>query len=330
MHYVITGAGQIGTQLALDLLGEGHEVTVVRRSDRVPEGAHLLRGDAGDPALLARAVRGDRGGGRPAAAIFHCIHSAYDSRAWRRDLPQRETTAMDVAAQAGIPVVFPESVYAFGRGARDLREGAGLAPASPLGQMRAELLAARATHRATTLSVVAADLVGPTATTQSSVFRQLVIAPTASGRNPWVMGDPDVSRSVTYIPDLTRAMITAADHAAELAPAGDAVLLSPSTAPLSQRDMAASAADALGIARPTVRSIPWPVLGLAGLFSPMLRELHRQRYLWDAPAVLREGRLATELGLQATPWDEVLRTELEARTATGTGADQLTMHRQNG
>lgn len=330
MHYVITGAGQIGTQLALDLLGDGHEVTVVRRSDHVPDGAHLLRGDAGDPELLARAVRGDQAGGTPATAIFHCIHSSYDSRAWRRDLPQREATVMDVAAQAGIPVVFPESVYAFGRGARDLAEGNEFAPASPLGQIRAELLATRAAHRATTLSVVAADLVGPTATTQSSIFRQLVILPTASGKNPWVTGDPDVLRSVTYIPDLTRAMRAAADNPVALAPEGDAVLLSPSTAPLSQRDMARSAADALDISRPTARSIPWPVLGLAGLFSPLLREMHRQRYLWDAPAVLREGRLATEPGLRPTPWDEVLRSELAELTTEGSVPAQETLHRQNG
>jgi nucleoside-diphosphate-sugar epimerase len=330
MHYVITGAGQIGTQLAHDLLSDGHEVTIVRRSDRVPDGAHLLRGDAGDPELLARAVRGDQAGGTPATAIFHCIHSSYDSRAWRRDLPQREATVMDVAAQAGIPVVFPESVYAFGRGARDLAEGAELAPASPLGQMRAELLATRATHRSTTLSVVAADLVGPTATAQSSVFRQLVILPAASGKSPWVMGDPDAARSVTYIPDLTRAMQAAADHAAVLAPEGDAVLLSPSTAPLSQRDMAITAADALGLARPTVHSIPWPVLGLAGLFSPMLREMHRQRYLWDSPAVLREGRLATEPGLRPASWNEVLRSELAELTTNGSGAVHETLHRQNG
>lgn len=316
MHYVITGAGQIGTQLAQDLLRDGHRVTVVRRGERTPvEGAGLLRGDAGDPDLMARAVRGERAGGEPASAVFHCIHTSYDSRAWRRDLPQREAAVMDVAAAAGIPVVFPESVYAFGGGAQELHETTAMAPASPLGRMRAELLRARAAHPAVTLSVVAADLVGPTASAATSVFLQLVIRPAAAGKSPWVMGDPDVPRSVTYIPDLTAAMMAAAEHASGLAPDRDAVLLSPSTEARSMREMAAAAASVQGHEPPKVHQIPWPLLRLGGLFSAQFRELHRQRYLWDAPAVVAAGRLSTEMGLQATSWDDVVHSAAEAASA---------------
>ncbi|MGO3152496.1 MAG: NAD-dependent epimerase/dehydratase family protein [Galactobacter sp.] len=307
MHYVITGAGQIGAQLAEDLVREGHRVTVIRRGERAPaEGAELLRGDAGDPEILTRAVRGDTACGEPAAAIFHCIHTAYDVKAWRRDLPHREAAVMDVAAGAGIPVVFPESVYAFGKGAEELIEGARIAPCSPLGRVRAELLTARAAHPARTLSVVAADLLGPTASAATSVFLQLVLNPSSRGKTAWVMGDPDAPRSVTYIPDLTRAMITAAQHADELAQDGDAVLLAPSTPPLTQRAMAASAASAAHRGEAKVRRLPWALFSAVGPFNAQFRELGRQRYLWDAPAVMTPGVLTDRFGLRSTPWEEVL------------------------
>jgi len=307
MRYIITGAGQIGSQLARDLLEAGHSVTVVRRGEQVEEGADLLQGDAGDRALMRAAVAGRD---VPASAIFHCIHSSYDSAAWRRDLPEREQSVMEVAADAGIPVVFPESVYAFGTKARSLSEPLGadeLTPASPLGEVRADLLAARRSHRARTVSVVAADLVGPTADPKSSVLHLLVFAPALSSRTVWVLGDPDVARSMTTIPDLTAAMVIAAEHAATIAADGDAVVTAPSTGPLSQRAMAREVAVAAGVRPRPVHTIPWWALKVAGVFSPMMRELRDNRYLWDAPAVISPGSLELGYGLTPYSWDEVRR-----------------------
>ncbi|MGO2883140.1 MAG: hypothetical protein ACTIC4_11035, partial [Corynebacterium variabile] len=88
--------------------------------------ADLVRGNAGDRDLLRRVVAGGPGGdpvAEPVAAVFHCIHTSYDARAWAADLPAREQAVMDVAAEYGVPVVFPESVYAFGTAAQDLDDG---------------------------------------------------------------------------------------------------------------------------------------------------------------------------------------------------------------
>lgn len=321
MRYLITGAGQIGSQLALDLVASGHHVTVIRRGTGVPDGADLVRGDAGDRDLLRRVVAGGPGGdpvAEPVAAVFHCIHTSYDARAWAADLPDREQAVMDVAAEYGVPVVFPESVYAFGTAAQDLDDGpdggpdGGTAeravtgevePASPLGEIRARLLAARAAHPARTISVVAADLIGPTADPASAVFQLLVFGPAAAGKRAWVLGDPDVPRSVTWIPDLTAAMVSAAEHAGELAPRGTAVLLAPTTLTMTQRQMAEAVAPD---GRARVSHIPWWILRVAGVFSPMMRELRRQRYLWDAPAVLRPGHLEERCGLRPTAQKDVL------------------------
>lgn len=303
MRILVTGAGQIARGLVDELTSRGDEAIVLRRaSDPVP-GARTTSGDAADRALLGELAR-------DADAIVHTVHAAYDPVSWRRELPHREQAVMDVAAELGIPVIFPESVYAFGRGAEDLREGAPVDPCSPLGRVRAELLEARARHAARTISVVAADLLGPTATAKGSVPRSTVIDPVRAGRTAWVLGDPDAPHSITWIPDLARAMLAAVERSASLAPDGDAVLHAPTPPAISLRQLARAVAAASGSSEPAVRSIPvWAMLALAP-FSSATRSLRRQLYLWDRPAVLREGRLTTELGLRPTHWDAIVASEI--------------------
>lgn len=295
MRYLITGAGQIGTQLVRDLVADGHEAIVLRRRSETVSGATVIAGDAGDRDALRSAAAG-------AAAIFHCIHAPYSAKAWRRELPHRELAVMDVAAELGIPVVFPESVYAFGLGARELDENAVPAPVSPLGRVRAELLAARAAHPARTASVIASDLVGPTAAPKASVIRSTIISPASRGRQVWVMGDPDAPHAVTYIPDLTRAMIAAAS----LARRGGITLNAPTDTARSQRQLAEAVTRAAGYDAADVHRIPAAAFALCAPFSPTTRELFRQRYLWAAPSTIRPGRLTTELGIRAAGWDEIL------------------------
>ena len=85
----------------------------------------------------------------------------------------------------------------------------------------------------------------------------------AAGKRAWVLGDPDVPRSVTWIPDLTAAMVSAAEHAGELAPRGTAVLLAPTAPTMTQRQMAEAVAPD---GRARVSHIPWWILRVAGVF----------------------------------------------------------------
>lgn len=304
MRYLITGAGQIGRQLALDLSEAGCTVIVLRRDSAPVAGAHVRTGDAGDRDDLRAAALG-------ADAIFHCIHAAYSAPVWRRELPHREQAVMDVAAELDIPVIFPESVYAYGRGARSVGEQSPLAPVSPLGEVRAALLEARAAHPARTASVIASDLIGLTAAAQTSVVLGMIFTPVAAGRTAWLLGDPDAPHAVTAIPDLCRAMIASVPLAAP----NDTRLIAPTPPARSQRKMAGDAAAALGLPPGRVLRIPPALLAIAGAGSPMMREMFHQRYLWESPSELVPGRLTADLGLEATPWEQTLSAWAEPRAS---------------
>ncbi|WP_178945207.1 NAD-dependent epimerase/dehydratase family protein [Kocuria sp. TGY1127_2] len=296
MKFLVTGAGQIGSQLVSDLVAGGHDVVVLRRRDSPVEGADVLSGDVLDGRLLRKAMAG-------VAAVFHCVHTAYDAKKWKEFLPSRERAVMDAAADAGIPVVFPESVYGFGDQSVDLPEGAKLSPRSPLGEVRALLLTAREQHRARTVSVVASDLWGPTALPATSVAHLAVLVPRPQGKRGYALGNPSLPHTLTYIPDLTSAMIYSAMHAGALAPAGDRILHTPSPETGSLEDLNELVSLRSGVRYKRLLPVPNVLLRTAGLVSPMMAELKNQAYLWNRPAILRSGVLAEEHGLKATTFE---------------------------
>lgn len=305
MHIAVLGAGQLGAALVPTLLADRHTVTVLRRGAWAPQpagrpdvachgragatadpfcapGVRRVSGDVLDPAVLSDALEG-------ADAVVHAIHAPYDSAVWRRDLLPREAAVLDAAAHRGIAALFPESMYAWGRGAEDLPEGAPIAPDTPLGHVRADLLQARAAHPACTISLVASDFVGPTASVQS--VQATLLDATGAGRTAWVLGDPDMPHSLTALPDLAAAFVRCVADPERWAPGGDAVLHAPTASAWSLREEARAVARTAGAPEPRIRRIPSPVLSVIGIVNAPARELRRQRLLWERPCVLRPGVL---------------------------------------
>ncbi|MGO1977454.1 NAD-dependent epimerase/dehydratase family protein [Brachybacterium tyrofermentans] len=314
MHHLVIGEGQIGRAIIEQALTDGDSVTVLRRSEIAPTpGIDRVAGDVLDRTALTTALAG-------ADAVHASFHAAYDARVWRRDLPPRELAVLDAAADRGIPVVFPESMYAFQGGASDLTEGAERTPLDAKGEVRVALLEQRRLHTARTLSLVASDLVGPTAVgTGAAVASAMVIERIAAGHRPIVAGAPDAPHTLTHIPDLARAMLHAARHAERLAPTGDAVLHAPSAAARSQRELIALASDLLG--QPVRRPLRIPLVALRALSGVVTfaRELSGISKLWYEPSVLQPGILTTQEGLEPTPWPEAVRVTAERAVAVTSG-----------
>lgn len=264
MKYLVTGAGQIGSQLIADLLSEGHDINVVRANNNPIPGTALYRGDVRNPDLIAAAARG-------CAAVFHCTHAPYDSRVWEEVLPATERVVLDQAARNGIPVVFPESVYAFAAH-EEIRPGEEYAPIDGKGEVRVTLLEQRKQHEARAISVIAADLYGPTATVAGSVLKATVLEPMAKGRPVVVMANPDARHSFTYIPDLTRAMRMALEDV------DNQKLVHAPTAPTMRlRDWAPDR---------HIWSVPQTVLKVAGKMNRTMYELSEISPIWYRDSVL--------------------------------------------
>ena len=289
--HVVTGAGPVGSTVALQLADAGHSVRLLTRSGSGPD--HPLverrRVDVSRPEALAEAFAG-------AAVVHHCIHgSSYDARVWRAELPQAEAAVLDAAGRVGAVVVFPESLYSYGPVDGPVTEDLPrTATAGKLG-VRTELLAQRAASATPTVSVAASDFYGPAVRTAHAGER---LVPTVlAGRTMRVLGSLDQPHSFTYVPDLAAAMIEAAARP-EL---WDSFLHAPTAAPVTQRRLVELVAEAGGVPVPRVSAVPSWVLRASGVVSRDMRELAETAYMFSDPFVLDSTVSEQRLGLSPTP-----------------------------
>ncbi|GAA1845909.1 NAD(P)-binding domain-containing protein [Brevibacterium marinum] len=323
---LIIGYGQIGAEIASQLSAAGVHTTVATRSgpERAPSAATTpmtastatasasgassattasapgiggaqvshIRTDASDSAQLLQAAEG-------VDVIFACAHAAYDSRVWARLLPQLDSAVMDTAASLGIPVVFPESVYAFAglRGA--ITETSPFAPVEDKGRIRQSLIEARQAHPATSASVVAGDLLGTTAQQWSSVVRMCITDPIAKGRRAFVPARTDVAHGITVIGDLAAAMIRAAHTLADVPANSHRLHIAPSSNPtlgelveFTHRHLGSKPKRPLVLPRWSTR--------VAGVVERSMFELNQLAPIWYSPCVIEPGELGASLG--TTDW----------------------------
>jgi nucleoside-diphosphate-sugar epimerase len=167
-------------------------------------------------------------------------------------------------------------------------------------RMWAEALAAHEAGRVRVTEARAADFVGPQVPgDQSHLTRQLPAL--RAGRRAWVVGDPDVPRGWSYLPDVAATLaVLGADARAWGRP-----WHVPSTI-RSQRKAVTDLAAALGMGTPKVSGVPWPVLRAVGVAVPMMREVVAVRHQFDQPFVIDATATTETFGLTATPWAEVV------------------------
>jgi nucleoside-diphosphate-sugar epimerase len=291
--HVVTGAGPVGSTIALQLADAGEQVRLLTRSGSGPE--HDLidrrRVDVSRPDHLDDAFAG-------ASAVHHCIHgSRYDARAWRAELPVAERVVLEAAGRAGAVVVFPESLYSYGPVQRPVTED--LPRTATRGKLgvRTDLLAQRDASPTPTISVAASDFYGPLV--RNAHAGERMVPTVLAGRTMRVLGSLDQPHSFTYVPDLAAAMVVAASRE----DLWNSFLHAPTAPALTQRRLVELTAEAAGVPVPRMAAIPGPVLGLSGLVSRDMRELAETSYMFTAPFVLDSSASEQRLGLAPTPMD---------------------------
>jgi nucleoside-diphosphate-sugar epimerase len=295
---VVIGAGPVGTTIARQLAEQGRPVRLLTRSGSGPR--HPLidrrRADAQDGGAMSAAVAG-------AAVVYDCMHaSAYRADTWRTELFSAERAVLAAAGETGATVVFPESLYSFGRVDAPITETTPRSATRGKPGIRAELLAARDASATRTISVAAGDFYGPGVGAAGHAGERMVRA-VLGGRTLYAVGDPDAPHAWTFVPDLATAMITAArlDRSGRDALGEHALLLAPTAPAVSQRQLVAQYADAAGVTAPRVVGMPGWMLRAVGTLHRDTRELAEMTYQFDAPFTMDSRASQALLGLEPTP-----------------------------
>jgi nucleoside-diphosphate-sugar epimerase len=259
-----------------------------------------MAADAADPGQAVRAAAG-------AAVIYHCASPPYTQ--WPELFPALTSSILGAAESSGAKLVFADNLYAYGPVDGPLREDL---PASARGRkgrirvnMAAQLLTAHHDGRARVVIGRASDYYGPHGT--SSVAGETVFGRVLAGKKPQWTGRLDQPHTFHYLPDIARGLLVLADRRE----ADGQVWHLPAAGPLTAQQFFDMIAEAAGQPVPVHASIAGPaLLTVAGLFSPLLREMRETAYQFRAPFVIDASKFEAAFGdLEPTPHrDAVQRT----------------------
>lgn len=300
--HVIAGSGPVGMTTALLLADLGHQVRVITRSGSGPTHPNIERValDATNVAALTKATAG-------AAAIYNCVNPPYHR--WPTDWPPLANAMIAAAESSGAVLVIMGNLYGYGPMTRPMKESDPLASTGVKAGVRIKMwrdaLAAHESGRIRATEVRASDFIGPGVL--NSHLGERVIPKLLKGKGVQVLGNPDMAHSFTFMPDVARALVTAATDERAWGKAWH-VPTNPATTP---REMISMMSKIAGVAPVKVSSIPNALLKVGGLFSPLFRELPEMLYQFDRPFILDSSLFTSTFGQTATPLQEVLTSTVE-------------------
>lgn len=303
-RHLIVGAGGVGrfTASALLELDPTHEVVLASRSGTGPgvPGTTRIALDASDRAAVVAAADGFD-------VVYNALNPPYHR--WEQEWPPMADALL--AAAQGRTLVTMNNLYVFDEHIRTMAEDTPMRPGGHKGEIRKAMTEkALAAHAAGTLRYAearASDFFGPGTTGDSSYLTRAILPRARRGRRIVMpMGDVDAPHTWTFVPDVGRTLATLGTVPA----AAGHIWHVPSNPARSPRQVGADIADLVGVEHPKASTVPWPVIRLAGLALPFLRELGETRHQFLHPYLLESERTRRELGLEATPWTDALQASL--------------------
>ncbi len=300
--YVVVGAGPVGTELSQLLASRGEEVMVVTRSGGQSAGPITrVAADASDPERLTELATG-------AKALFNCANPG-DYTTWEQVWPPLAASLLTAAEHTGATLVITGNLYPYGPTEAPMVEGQPDTAVDHKGRLRArmwaEALAGHQAGRVHAVEVRGSDYLGPRVGGNGHVSRHVATA--RRGKAAQVIGRPDLPHTWTDVGDMARTLAAVADRE----DSWGQVWHAPSNEPRSQREALTDVLAAGGLPAVTVRGTPDWTLAVAGLFSPLVRELRETSYMFRRPYVMDSARTQEFLGFAPTPWDEVCRRTVE-------------------
>jgi nucleoside-diphosphate-sugar epimerase len=307
-HLVVGATGGIGRATIKALLERGELVrALVRNRSKAEEyfrdlpPVDIIEGDAGSGDDLQRATAG-------VATLFYCVNIPYPR--WQREARNLLARSVDAAVSARARLVFPGNVYVFGRAQTSLvSEEHPRAAHTRKGRIRAEMESMLdEASRARGLSYVIVrfpDFYGPFVV---NGFSEKLLLNALDGKTLRWIGDLDAPYEAVYIEDAGSALVTAG-----LSHKGvNGTFHVPGPGVTTGREllgmMATHAENDVRIT--TYRS---PVFfAIAGLFSPLVREVKEMLYLKKERFILSGARYTSTFGpYPATPYSEGIGKSLD-------------------
>jgi nucleoside-diphosphate-sugar epimerase len=302
LHVVFGATGGIGRAVTGELVRRGHRVRAVSRDGAGIPGAEPIAADALQPDAAAAAAAG-------AAVVYHSVNPGYTK--WPQLLPPVSRSILHAAQAADAKLVYADNLYAYGPVDGPLREDLPAAATGRKGRTRvevaAEMLEAHGDGRVRVAIARASDYYGPHGANSNA--GEPVFGRAVAGKRPAWNGRLDQPHTLHFLPDLARALVILAERRE----ADGEIWHLPAAPPLTAQQFFDLIFEAAG--RPTparAQTLAPPMLAVAGVFSPLMRELRETTYQFRAPFVIDASKFERTFGpFDATPHREAIDHTLQ-------------------
>lgn len=299
---MLGATGGAGSAVVAELAARGRRVRAVSRSGRGTPltGVEHVGADASDPSRLRDACR-------DAAVVYHCVNIPYPE--WTRRLLPIADVVIAASAEAGARLVVTDNLYMYGPTREPMTEATPRHPHGKKGWLRARLEEVFLNaHRSGRLRVTigrASDFYGPEAANSGPML--LAVRPAMAGRIASWLGTLDAAHTLSYLPDVAWGLATLGEREEAF---GEVWHL-PAAAPLTGRQFIELLSCELK-QPPRMRVIGRPMMRLAGLFSPTIRETLEVLYQFERPFIMDSGKFERAFGRRVTPHAEAVHHTVEA------------------
>lgn len=294
---ILGSNGHIGHAATKAFAEAGWTTTGFGRANRKPvAGAGFIAGDASELTAVKAAIA-------EADVVVNGLHLRYDQWGDGRAEAQLQVV-IDAMVGTGKTLLFPGTIYNYRAKDRtidpQLRQD-GEAPRGAIRIRLEQMLRQAAAERGFQVLIIrAGDFFGPGE--RGEWFEAGMLMHYGKGRL-YHIGALDLRHSWAYLPDLARAFVRVGERRGEFRPfenfhfAGHWV---------SHGQLMAAIQSALP-RKVKVSAFPWWFMGLGGLFDPVVRDLHKMRYLQLNEMELVDPRLDQLLGPGfTTPFEQAV------------------------
>jgi nucleoside-diphosphate-sugar epimerase len=302
MQTILGGGGAIGTELARSLSGFTDRIRIVSRNPKkVNENDELVSADLSQREEILKAVEGSD-------AVYVTIGFDYNLKTWRARWPAFMQNVIDACKNYHSKLVFFDNIYMYDRNyLGNMTEETPINPSSKKGKVRAQVaeMVTDEFNKGQIMALIArsADFYGPKNDKSAlviTVFNNFKKSKPAS----W-FASVDKIHNFTYTPDAARATAILGNTP----DAFNQVWHLPTTnTRLTGRQWIEAIAKEMNV-KPKYMVMPVWLMGIFGMFVPIIRELKEMVYQYDRDYYFNSSKFEKKFNFKPTsPIDGIRET----------------------
>lgn len=290
MQTILGAGGSIGEQLARELSRYTSHIRLVSRNPRKVNAAdELFPAALPDKVQMDQAIAGSE-------VVYITIGFTYDIKVWQEKWPALMKNAIESCKKHNAKLVFFDNMYMYDRDhLNPMREETPVRPTSRKGEVRARiaqmLMDETASGNLTALIARSADFLGP----KNSVIVETVYKNLVKGKKANWFADTSKLHSYTFTPDAAKATAILGNTP----DAYNQVWHLPTAAPLTGKQWVELFAREMGV-KPQVQAVPLWLMGLMGMFMPIMKELKEMGYQYDRDYVFNSSKFEKRFNFKPT------------------------------